>query len=119
MRRKSSSSVRIYFPKLSKEELVHLLKEKVKDLSKELPIKTATLFGSYAADRYTAASDIDVFAVIEGGNKGETYHKLYKGLGIDSLQLHLYTVDEYEKLKRNSPSFIREVKSKGIPIFEA
>jgi len=119
MPRKSSSSVRIYYPKLGKEDLVSLLKERVRDLSKELPIKLVTLFGSYAAGRYTAASDVDVLAVVSGGNKGELYRKIHEGLGIRNIQLHLYTVDEYEKLKWNGSSFIREAEGKGIVIFKA
>ena len=87
--------------------------------AKELPIKLVVLFGSYAAGRYTVASDVDVFAVIEGKYKEEAFHKIREGLGLDNLQLHLYTVEEYEKLKRNRPSFIREVQGKGFLIFEA
>jgi len=119
MPRKSSGSVRIFYPKLGKEELVSLLKEKVNDLSKELRIKLVTLFGSYAAGRYTAVSDVDVLAVIEGEHKDEAYRRIHDGLGINNLQLHLYTVDEYEILKRNSRSFVREAESKGVVIFEA
>lgn len=119
MLKKSSSSVRIYYPKLRREELVLLLREKAKDLSRELPIELVTLFGSYASDRYTAASDIDVLAVIRGEHKDEAYQKIHEGLHIQNLQLHLYTREEYEKLKRNSPSFVREVEGKSILVFKA
>jgi len=112
-----SSSVKVYYPKLDKEKVVSLLKEKARDLSKELPIKLMTLFGSYATGRYTAASDVDVLAVVSGLNKGELYSRIYQELDINNLQLHLYTVEEYEKLKSTGSSFVREAEQKGIAIF--
>ena len=118
MQGKSSSSVRVYFPKQSKEKIILLLKERVKNLSKEIPIQLFVLFGSYAAGRHTAASDVDVFAVIESEHKNEAYKKILESLDIDNLQLHLYTANEYEKLKTNRPSFVKEVVEKGILIFE-
>ncbi|MGB9659688.1 MAG: nucleotidyltransferase family protein [Nitrososphaerales archaeon] len=78
MLKKSSGSVRIYYPKLSKDELISILKERVKDLSKELPIRFVVLFGSYAKNRYTAASDVDLFIVVTSGDKGELYKKIMK-----------------------------------------
>ena len=119
MLRKSSSSVRIYYPKLDREKLVSLLREKARDLSREFPIRLIVLFGSYATGRYTAASDVDVLAVVSGGNKDELYHKIHDGLGISNLQLHLYTLDEYERLKGRRSPFAREAEEKGIVIFKA
>ena len=118
MLKRLSNSVRIYYPKLDKDKLVSFLKQRAENLSKQLPIKTIVLFGSYATRRYTAASDVDVLAVVYGQYKG-LYQKIHEGLGISNLQLHLYTVDEYGKLKKNSPSFVREIKAKGILIFQA
>ncbi|MEM3383325.1 MAG: nucleotidyltransferase domain-containing protein [Nitrososphaerales archaeon] len=103
---------------MSKDELISLLKDRVKNLSKELPIRLAMLFGSYAINRYTVASDVDIFAVVENKDKDKIYRKIYEGLGISNLQLHLYTVDEYEKLKMNRPSFVKEIEEKGILIFK-
>jgi hypothetical protein len=117
MPKKSSNSVKIYYPKLSREELTSLLKEKTHDLLKELPLKTIILFGSYAKGRYTASSDVDLLVVIKDQHKDYAYHKTHNSLGIDNLQLHLYTSEEYEKLRRKSPSFIKEIE-KGIVIYK-
>lgn len=114
MQKKSSNSVRVYYPEYSKEELVALLREKLSELSKVLPIKLAILFGSYAKDRQTAASDVDLFVVVDG-NKGRLYHEIHKGLKIANLQLHLYTEEEYEKMKGSS--FIKEIET-GIKILD-
>lgn len=114
MRRRSSNSVRVYYPEYSKEELVALLRVRLSELSKALPIKLAILFGSYAKGRQTAASDIDLFVVVDG-DKGRLYHEIHKGLNIANLQLHLYTKDEYEKM-RGSP-FMKEVEA-GIRVLD-
>lgn len=119
MRRKSSDSVRIYYPRLSREELISLLKERVRILSEELSLDLVVLFGSYATGRFTVASDVDLFAVIRGGRKDYAYVRMYDILGVDNLQLHIYTREEYEKLKKNSPFFMREVEGKGVVIFKA
>jgi hypothetical protein len=115
MRKKSFDSVRVYYPKHSKEELIALLKERVSDLSKRLPIKLAILFGSYAAGRHTVASDIDLFIVVQDLDKNGLYHMIYDGLNLGNLQLHLYTLEEYNKLKGSS--FVKEVEEKGVIIF--
>ena len=117
MRRRSFDSVRIYYPKHSKEELITLLRERMNELSKKLPIKLAILFGSYAVGRHTAASDIDLFVVVKGVDKNESYHKIYDGLNLKNLQLHLYTLEEYDKMRGSL--FIREVEGKGIMIFRS
>lgn len=118
MQKKSSSSVKIYYPKLSKEELTSLLKEKTRKLLKELPLKIVVLFGSYAKGRYTAFSDIDLLVVIKDQHKDYAYHKTHNSLEIDNLQLHLYTSEEYQKLRRKSPTFIKEIEEKGIVIYK-
>jgi len=61
MGRKSLSSVRIYWPEFSREELLQLLTERVGMLREKLPVRLVSLFGSYASGRQTAASDIDLF----------------------------------------------------------
>ena len=117
MRRRSFDSVRIYYPKYSKEELIALLKERIDKLSRTLPIELAILFGSYASGRYTVASDIDLLVVVKDGDKDELYHRIYDELNIRNLQLHLYTLEEYSKMRDSS--FIREVEGKGIVIYKS
>lgn len=73
------------------------------------------LFGSYTSGRYTAASDVDLFVVVENGHKDEAYRKIFESLNISNLQLHLYTLKEYERMKVSSPSFIKEME-KGVSL---
>lgn len=114
MRRRSSNSVRVYYPEHSREELVALLRKRLAELSERLPIRLVILFGSYAKGRQTIASDIDLFVVVDG-DKDQLYHEIHRSLNLSNLQLHLYTEDEHEKMK-DSP-FIREVEA-GIRILD-
>jgi len=47
MRRRSSSSVRIFYPRLSSEEVIGLLRERLPKVAEELPFLKAVLFDSY------------------------------------------------------------------------
>lgn len=116
MLRRSSDSVRIYYPEIDSNSLVSILKDRIENLSGKLRIKIAILFGSYATGRYTPASDVDLLVVIEGENKEEAYNEIFKNLKISNLQLHLYTLKEYEKMKMSGSLFIKEIEEKGIPI---
>ena len=74
MRERSSSSVRIYYPRFGRDELIERLRRCAEELSKKLPLKRVILFGSYASGRQTAASDVDVLVVYEGKrDKREVY----------------------------------------------
>lgn len=64
MQKKSLSSVRIFYPKFSLEEIVKKLKEIASSFSKRLGIEKIILFGSYPNKRYMVASDIDLLVVI-------------------------------------------------------
>lgn len=46
----------------------------------------------------------------------KAYREILRFLKISNLQLHLYTVREYEKMRENRPLFIKEIEGKGIPI---
>lgn len=115
MQRKSSSSVRVYSPEMNRDKLLLILKRKIRRLSEKLKIRIAILFGSYAFNRHTPASDVDLFIVIEDGSKEEAYREIFERLKVPALQLHLYTLREYEKMKASNSSFIKEVE-KGIPL---
>jgi len=42
-------------------------------LKKELPISMVVLFGSYAIEKYTAASDIDLLVVYKGEKRADDF----------------------------------------------
>jgi len=96
---KSSSSVRVSYPKFDKESLVREIKKKLNVLANELPVSLVVLFGSYSRGNFTAASDIDVLIVYEGEKREAAFAIVKKKLDIPRLEPHIYTKTEYQKLK--------------------
>jgi len=99
MRKESSSSVRIFYPRFEKEDLIQELKKKLDDLARKLPLSLVVLFGSYAQGNYTVASDVDLLVVYEGKERKEAFAITKKTLDIPLLEPHVYSADEYERLR--------------------
>lgn len=100
MQKKSSSSVRIFYPSFNKEELVKKLKEKMRDLAPKLPLSLAVLFGSYAQGKNTVASDVDILIVYEGEQRRDAYVTVKKTMNIPLLEPHVYSENEYDRLRK-------------------
>ena len=60
---RSSTSVRIHYPKLTRAEVIERLRQSIRELKHSMPLSEACLFGSYAKGNHTASSDIDVLIV--------------------------------------------------------
>jgi predicted nucleotidyltransferase len=112
MPRKSSSSVKIRYPRYDKERLVRELKKKFSEIAEKYKIKRVVLFGSYAKDKYTASSDIDIL-IIHGIKNIDLYKKIKKLINIRGLELHIYSIDDYTKSRDRIERMIR----KGIEIY--
>lgn len=108
------SSVKVYYPLYERNELLSLLKSRIQKAKDKVKIKLAILFGSYAKNRYTAFSDVDLLIVYDEGNN-DVYKILYREIGIANLQLHLYTTNDFINMIREKPRFLRELKQ-GIAI---
>lgn len=115
MPRRSSPSVRIFYPKFSKEEVVRTLSERLKELKHHLPLLQVVLFGSYARGNYTAGSDIDLLIVYRGEKREDAYALVKEVLDLPGLEPHLYTEGEYQKMQAT----IKAMTKEGIPLFEA
>ncbi len=99
MLKRLSSSVRVYLPAFNREELIAQLQRKIPDLCQVLPVTRVVLFGSYARDQYTAASDIDLLVVYAGESNPQAYALVRRTLGIRRLEPHVYTESEYLQVK--------------------
>lgn len=110
MQKKLSSSVKIFYPKFSREEIVAALRKMIKTLDKKLPLKVAILFGSYAAGNFTVSSDVDVLIVYRGEENKEAYSLSKKTLDLPRLEPHVYSEGEYEKIRQ----VIDKMAKKGI-----
>lgn len=113
MQKESSSSVRVFYPRFNREELILKLKDKMRDLARELPLRLVVLFGSYAQGKYTVASDIDILVVYKGEERGDAFRIVKRSLDIPLLEPHVYSEDEYRKLKEG----IDRMTADGVTLF--
>ncbi len=95
---RSSSSVKVFYPKLSRAEVIGRLRAGVQELEKQLPLVHVVLFGSYAKGNYTVGSDIDLLVVYAGPKRPDAYVLVKRALGLPRLEPHLYTQAEYERM---------------------
>ena len=99
MREGSSSSVRVFYPKLSREEAVEILEGRIGRLKELLPLVRVVLFGSYAKGTYTVGSDLDLLVVYAGRPQEDAYAVAKKALGLPRLEVHPFTNEEYEAMR--------------------
>jgi len=99
MRRKLLTSVRVFFPKFSRAELVRRLEERVAVLQEALPLLRVVLFGSWAKGNFTVASDIDLLVVYRGEPRDDAFAVVKKIVSVPGLEPHVYCEDEYRRLE--------------------
>ncbi|MCD6236824.1 MAG: nucleotidyltransferase domain-containing protein [Thermoplasmata archaeon] len=99
MRKKSSGSVKIFYPKYDRDHVIRVLNERVKELKKLLPITKVVLFGSYAKNNYTVRSDIDILVVYKDPKRDDAFKVIKKTIGLSGLEPHVYTEEEYREMK--------------------
>lgn len=99
MQRRSSSSVRVYYPRYDRAKLVEAVASGLAKLKRALPVKLLVLFGSYARGNYTVSSDIDLLVVYQGPRREEAYSLVRKALGIPGLEPHVYSQEKYAQSK--------------------
>ena len=91
--------MRVFYPKLNREEVVEILEERIGKLEKLLPLVRVVLFGSYAKGTYTVGSDLDLLVVYAGWPREDAYAVAKKALGLPRLEVHPYTNEEYEAMR--------------------
>ncbi len=96
---RSSGSVRVFCPAYSRDELVALLRARVAELARHLPVRRAVLFGSWAAGRATARSDVDLLVVYAGPAREDAYRTVRTMLAVRGLEPHVYSEAEAEALR--------------------
>lgn len=113
MQRKSSSSVRIFYPAYNREEVISRLKAGVENLNRVLPLCRAVLFGSYEKKRYTVASDIDLLVVYKGAHREDAFSLVRRNIPLRGLEPHVYSEEEYFYSKEN----IEKMIARGTVIY--
>lgn len=114
MQKRSSDSVRIFYPRFSKEEIISDIHRKLTDLNKKLPLRLVILFGSYATGKSTVASDVDILVVYRGERRQDSYAVVKRTLDISRLEPHIYTEEEYEEMKE----IVDKMTKSGIVLFQ-
>jgi predicted nucleotidyltransferase len=95
----SSGSLRVFYPRLNREELVAELRRQLPALEAVLPLTRVVLFGSWAGGRATAFSDVDLLVVYAGAAR-EDANRLIRGtLKLRGLEPHVYTDEEATALR--------------------
>lgn len=92
--RTSSGSVKVFWPRFSRDELLANLRKGVDALRRELGVRRAVLIGSWAEGRQTAASDVDLLIVYAGRPRDDAYALCRKIVGVPRLEPHVYSEEE-------------------------
>lgn len=114
MPKRSSGSVRVSYPRLSRDEVLDHLRARVAELQARLPVTRLVLFGSYAAGRHTAASDIDLLVVYSGEPCADAFAVVKRVVGLAGLEPHVYSEMEASGVAEVVARMTRE----GVPILE-
>jgi len=99
MPRTSSGTARIFYPQLTRQELVAELQARLPALAEALPLAEVVLFGSWATGRATAFSDIDLLAIYHGPPRDDAYSIIWRCLRLRGLELHVYSEGEATLLR--------------------
>jgi predicted nucleotidyltransferase len=113
MQPRSSSAVRVFYPRFKKEEVIERIRRRLEALRGKLPLVYCVLFGSYAKGNYTVASDIDLLIIYKGAKSEDAYAVSKKLIGIPSLEPHVYCEAEYKEMKQSIDKMIQN----GIVLF--
>jgi len=113
MLKKSSASVKVFYPRFCQEEVLERLAQGVKTLEAKLPLRSASLFGSWASNRHTVASDIDVLVIYEGDPRADAYAIIKRTLELPGVEPHAYSEDEAKQME----STIRKMTRQSIVIY--
>lgn len=76
-----------------------MLGTQVRDLAAHLPLQQAILFGSWAAGRATAFSDVDVLIVYEGPHRDDAYRLAAQALTLRGIEPHVYAESEAREVR--------------------
>ncbi|MEM3553952.1 MAG: nucleotidyltransferase domain-containing protein [Candidatus Bathyarchaeia archaeon] len=109
----SFDSVRVFWPRLSREELLRLLRERLPKLAEKLPLVRVVLFGSYAQGTYGPRSDVDLLVVYRGEPRHDAFQLVWEILDIPGLEPHVYTEREYQSLRET----LERMCSPGIVLY--
>lgn len=98
MRKPSSSSVRVFSPRYTQEEVIESLRARMPQLLEHLPARWVVLFGSYAKGNYTAFSDIDLLVVYAGKPRDDAFALVKRTFGLVGLESQVLAEEEFQQV---------------------
>ena len=98
MHKPSSSSVRVFSPRYTQEEVLQTLRAKMPPLLEQLPVRWVVLFGSYAKGNYTPFSDIDILVVYAGEPREDAFALVKRTFGLAGLEPQVLSVEEFRSV---------------------
>jgi len=118
MQNKSSDSVKIYYPRYSLREI----REKIRKASEELfklGVVKIVLFGSFAKEKATAGSDIDLLILARDQESKNKFHEIMETINIEIAEAHLYMQSEFKKLKSSESWLAKEIEKNGVTLLKS
>lgn len=108
------SSARISYPDRTREEVLASLRQEVKELADRFPVEKAVLFGSYATDDFTVASDVDLLVVYRGERRSDAYSEIKRAVDVRSLEPHPVPEAEYDRRRGHFDRMTED----GVVVYE-
>ncbi|MBI2755866.1 MAG: nucleotidyltransferase domain-containing protein [Chloroflexi bacterium] len=99
MQQESLRSARIFWPRFNRGQLVARLREQLPELARALPLRRVVLFGSWAAGRATAFSDVDVLVVYADPPRTDAFQRVQRTLEVRGLEPHVYAESEAARVQ--------------------
>ena len=87
-------------------------------LKGKLPVSRMILYGSYAQDRYTAGSDIDVIVAYAGKPREDAYKLVTDEVRLPRLEPKVYTEEQFNALIAANSRFAETLDKEGVMIPE-
>lgn len=112
---RSSTSVQVFYPRLSREEAIQRISQNLDKLRTKLPVLLVVLFGSYARGNYTVASDVDLLVVYRGKENKRAYAVVKRALALPGLEPHVYAEQEYHRMKQS----IQNMTRNGVVLYQS
>lgn len=114
MPRKFTPYVKIkYAP--SKERIDQFLIKYAQEIEQSIPVRLMVVFGSYLNSRYGWRSDLDILLVMDDHSldKITAYCLASVDWATVSLDIFVYSINEYKQMRANKNPFLRESLKNG------
>jgi len=111
-----TSQVRVTYPTLNRNQVIEKLNQACANLERKLPISRMILYGSYAQDRHTAGSDIDLIVVYRGKQREDAYKLVMDEIRLPRLEPKLYTEKQFITLICSNSRFAHMLDREGVTI---